>query len=363
MKWVLAGLFWLWISLVAGLSVASDTFEIVAEFTEAPGNIAVARDGRIFMSLHQFYEPRYSVVEVLPDHSIVPFPNSDLNQRNDTGKLRLDSVLGIQADNDGIVWMLDNGLRSEVAPKLVAWDTRKNRLHRVIYFTPPSAPANAFVNDLAVDKTRNRIFISDPAGGDNAALIVVDLETGLTQRVLEGERSVIPENLDLLIDGRPLRMSGPDGKIIQPHIGVNPIAEDSTNEWVYFGAMHGQSLFRIPAVDLADMTHDAQSLANKVEKYSEKPISDGIAMDHENNIYLGQLESNAIGVVTPNKKYIQLAQSPKLSWVDSLAVGPDGWVYAVVNQLHLSAPLNAGEKRSKPPYYLVRMRPLNLNEL
>lgn len=355
MKQFFIGLMVVWVISI-GASLATDDFEIVAEFKEAPGNLTVAPNGRIFMSLHQFYQPRYSVVEVLPDQSMVPFPNSELNQRDDTGELRLDSVLGIQSDNDGVIWMLDNGLRSGVPPKLVAWDTRTNRLHRVIYFTSPSVPANAFVNDLAVDKPRGRIFISDPAGGDNAALIVVDLETGLTRRVLQGDRSVVPENLDLVIDNRPLLMSDSDGKLIHPHIGVNPIAEDPANEWVYFGAMHGQSLFRISAEDLADMRQGSQKLTNKVRRYSSKPISDGITIDRANNIYLGELEANAIGIVTPDRKYQRLAQSPKLAWVDSLAAGPDGWVYAVVNQLHLSAPLNGGKDQSKPPYYLIKLR-------
>ena len=96
-------------------------------------------DGRIIMSLHQFYEPRYSVVEILPDSSLVPFPNKELNKRTGGAALRLDSVLGIHTDSDGVVWMLDNGMRSGVIPKLVSWDTRANKLHRVINLQPSVA--------------------------------------------------------------------------------------------------------------------------------------------------------------------------------------------------------------------------------
>ncbi|HXW72312.1 MAG TPA: hypothetical protein VEK34_12850 [Methylocella sp.] len=53
-----------------------------------------------------------------------------------------------------------------------------------------------------------------------------------------------------------------------------------------------------------------------------------------------------------------LAQSTELSWVDSLSFGPEGKLYAVVNQLHRSAALNGGEALSKPPYFLIEVKAL-----
>ena len=219
MRSLLIRFLWIWILSATALAEPPPDFEIVAKFEEAPGNLTVTSDGRVIMSLHQFYEPRYSVVEVLPDKSVVPFPNAQLNERERSGGLRLDSVLGIQAASDGMVWMLDNGLRSGVRPKLVAWDARANKLHRVIHFPESVAPANAFLNDLVVDRLHNRIFISDPAGGSNAALIVVNLQSGAARRVLEGDHSVRPENVDLVIDNRPLQMMDQSGKLVRPRIG------------------------------------------------------------------------------------------------------------------------------------------------
>ncbi len=356
MKSIMILFIWFWTLLTPVYADSTPPYEIIGKFNEGPGNLTVTPDGRIIMSLHQFYNPQYSVVEVLPDRSLAPFPNKEINERTGGPGLRLDSVLGIHSDSDGVVWMLDNGMRSGVTPKLVAWDTRANKLHRVIDLPASAAPRNAFVNDLAVDKLHNRIFISDPAGGSNAALIVVNLETGRARRVLEGDKSVIPEKIDLIIDTRPLRVKDSAGNLVRPHIGINPIAEDSNNEWVYFGAMHGRSFYRVRAEDLANEGLKAEELASRVERYSSKPISDGIAMDTAGNIYLGDLAANAIGRVTPGRKYQRLAQSPDLSWVDSLSVGPDGHLYALVNRLHLSAMLNGGDAVSKPPYFLIRIK-------
>jgi sugar lactone lactonase YvrE len=292
------------------------------------------------------------------DNALLPFPNKDLADADSISNLKLDSVLGIRSDANGIVWMLDNGMRSGVTPKLVGWDTRSNKLHQVIHLPTPIAPKDAFVNDFAIDTKHQHIFISDPAGGANAGLIVVNLNTGTARRVLEGHRSVIPENVDLVIDNVPIQVKDKAGKLVRPHIGVNPITEDLDNEWVYFGPMHGFSLYRIKADDLVNENLNAGMLANRVERYSDKPISDGITIDKDNNIYLGELAANAIGVISADKKYQRLAQCPRLSWVDSFSFGPNGQLVAVVNRLHQSATLNGGVSASKPPYYLLQIKAL-----
>ena len=347
--------------LIAGNSETAarteQPYEIRARLDEAPGNITVTFDGRVILSLHQFYGPTYSVAELGEDGSLKPFPNTKFNDRTErTHDLRLDSVLGIRSDGQGIVWMLDNGLRSQVVPKLVGWDSKHDKLHRVIELPPPVTPPDAFVNDFAIDPKRKAIYIADPAGGSDAALIIVDLKTNRARRVLQGHHSVIPEPVDLIIDGQPVQIKKEDGTINRPRLGVNPITIDSKNEWVYFGPMSGMSLYRVRADDLANDQLSKVLLEGRVERYSNKPICDGISIDQSDNIYLGDLAANAIGVITPNRKYTRLAQSNDLSWVDSFSFGPQGELYAVVNRLHQSAVLNAGEALSKPPYFVLRVK-------
>ena len=329
-------------------------FDIIANLDTGPGNVTVTDNGRIIMSMHQFYLPKYTVLEY-KNKALAPFPNKELADTDSISKLKLDSVLGIRSAN-GIVWMLDNGMRSGVTPKLVGWNTKTDQLHQLIYLPAPVTPKDAFVNDFAVDTRRNHIFISDPAGGADAALIVVNLSTGVARRVLEGDSSVVPEAVDLIIDKVPVQVKDKSGNLVRPHIGVNPITEDLNNEWVYFGPMHGLSLYRIKADDLVNENLDAKGLASRVRRYSDKPISDGITIDKDNNIYLGELAENAIGVISSDRKYRQLAKSPKLSWVDSFSFGPTGQLVAVVNRLHQSATLHGGVSTAKPPFYLIRVK-------
>jgi len=346
--------------LVAAFETLADgnsNFEVFANLNTGPGNVTATASGRIIMSQHQFYQPQYTVVEY-KDQALLPFPNREMSATDSTATIKLDSVLGIRSDSNGTVWMLDNGMRSGVTPKLVGWNTKTNKLQRLIYLPAPITPKDAFVNDFALDANHNHAFISDPAGGANAALIVVNLSTGAARRVLEGHHSVVPENVDLVIDNVPIQVKTPSGELVKPHIGVNPITEDLANEWVYFGPMHGLSLYRIKAADLINESLTPQELARHVEHYSDKPISDGISIDENNNIYLGDLANNAIGVIDPNRKYRQLAQCPRLPWVDSFSFGANGQLYAVVNRLHRSAMLNGGDNQSKPPYFLLKVKAL-----
>ncbi len=348
----------LFLSLWSLFPAAAPVLEEVALLEQGPGNIAVTPDGRILVSLHQFFSPRYPVAELTDQGALMPFPNQAWSGGDVRSGVALDSVLGIQSDGTGIVWMLDNGMRSGVTPKLVGWDSRHDKLARVIYLNQPVTPENAFVNDLAVDERHDVVYIADPAGGANAALIVVDLTTGLARRVLEGHSSVVPEDVDLVIDGTPVRVKRPDGSVVRPRIGVNPIALDARAEWLYFGPMHGTSLYRLATRDLLDPKLGPQALASRVERHGDKPICDGISMDTAGNIYVTDVGSNALGVIEGDGRYRVLVADTRLSWPDAFSFGPDGYLYTVANQLHRTSVLNAGTEAVDPPYRVFRLRPL-----
>jgi hypothetical protein len=236
----------------------SGSLETVARMDVAPGNLTVTPDGRIVASLHQHYAPDLRVVEVHEDGSVSPFPNAAWNDPERPTSERFDAVLGIQSDPRGVVWMLDNGLRDGSTPKLVGWDTRADRLERVIHLPAPMTHPDSFVNDLAVDRLRNVAYIADTAS-KHPALIVVDLETGAARRVLENHAAVQAEDIDMVIDGTPLEIATPDGGRIRPRVSVNPIVIDAGGDWLYFGPMTGTAMHRVPTAALLDPELDPPS--------------------------------------------------------------------------------------------------------
>ena len=333
------------------MTTLSDSLTVVASLPISPGNITLTPDNRIFFSLHQFYNPEFPVAELV-DGQIKPLTVSP-----ESPKISFESVLGIQADANGYLWILDNGNQSKSLPKLVAWDIRQSQLARVIYLPPPITLSSSFVNDLAIDLSRDVIYISDPLTGVESALIRVDLKTGLATRILQGHVSVIPEDLDLIIEGLPVQIKQPDGTLFRPHLGVNGLVLDTQNEWLYFGPMHGTGMYRAKSADLSNPSLNETELANRVERYSDKPICDGISIDQDNNLYLGDLAVNAMGMIKPDRSYQLLASDKKLPWIDSFSFGTDGYLYFNCDQLNLSAPLNGGKDISSPPYEILRFKP------
>ncbi|KAM3096118.1 L-dopachrome tautomerase-related protein [Phormidesmis sp. 146-12] len=344
---------------------AQGQVEIIAKLSERPGNLAITPDGRIIMSLHPFGKPKNRVVELLPDGSTKPFPNAQWSQAPDANGQGVDAVIGLESDKNGVVWMLDKGGVNGSKPKLVAWDTRQNKLARIISIPEPAFQPNSFMQDLAVDLDNQAIYIADMSRGDlvgvsNPAIIVVDLKTGASRRALENHQSLQPEKANFLIDNQAQTVSDGKGGWVKPDLGLNPITIDPKNEWVYYGAMNSRSLYRIRTKDLINSSLSPSQMGAKVERYGEKAVSDGIAADGAGNVYITDVNQNAIGVTSSNGQYRVLYQdNAVLNWADGMSYGPDGYFYVTVNQLHRHAALNGGRDVSKPPYQIVRFKPLS----
>ncbi|MEM8744396.1 MAG: L-dopachrome tautomerase-related protein [Pseudomonadota bacterium] len=328
--------------------------ETVATFGEdtPPGNIAVGPDGRIFMSVHGFYGKPVRVVEVLADGKTRPYPNKDWAFAPKDNGPGLNTVLGLRADRHGILWMLD-GQTKDRAGSVVGWDTKAEKLHRVYTLAPPVTVASSFLNDLAIDRDHNAIYIADTGNPETAALIVLDMDTGRARRVLQGSKFTVPEDKDMVIDGKVVTLGGKPTRI-----GVNPITIDPTNTWVYFAPMTGTSMYRIRTRDLLDESLSDKELEERVERYGDKPISDGSTVDAAGNVYITSITEDAIGVTKPDGSYEILYKQDDLSWPDGFAIGPDGLVYATINELHRSPVLNGGTDATKGEFKIVRFKPL-----
>lgn len=314
-----------------------------------PGNLAIAPDGRMFMSVHEFYGPELRVVEVMADGTTVPYPTEDWARAPAEDGDGLNGVLGLRADREGILWMLD-GQGENQTGRVVGWNTRTEELHAIHYIGHPVARPFSFLNDLAVDRENEAIYISDTADHVNSAIIVIDLETGRSRRVLEGSQFTRAEETPMIIDGREILLGGNPAMI-----GINPITVDPTNSWVYFAPMTSGSMYRVRTTDLLDESLSEAELEARVERYGDKPISDGSTVDADGNVYITAMTDNAIGVTRPDGTYEVLFKSDDdLPWPDGFSIGADGYVYATINELHRSPVLNGGEDASLGTYRIVR---------
>lgn len=354
----------------SGLPVLPEGLEVVAVLRQPPGNVAVTPEGRIVMSQHQWWDPIHRVVELRPDGSLAPFPNEDwaAAPEGEGDEEGLIAVLGVRSDPEGVVWMLDNARQDGKlvgTPSLVGWDTRADALRGVIELGGDAVVEESFLNDLAIDAKRGKIIVSDPAGGDDAALIVVDVATGEARRVLQGHESVTPEPVPLTIDGRVV-IGEVGGEMRGSWIGVDPVTIDPAHEYVYYGALNGRTVYRVPAEALADASLSAEELAARVEIYADRPLSDGETVDEAGNVYVTDVGRDAIGVASPRGYRTLFRDAASLSWPDGFSAGPDDWIYVTVNRLHESPPLDpakAGDDDGRPDQpreatYLLRFKAL-----
>lgn len=352
---------------VFSLSAQSkDKMEIVASFdNERPGNVAISPQGRVFITMSDPGVSQYAVKEILDDGSVVNFPTLDWIKKPSGNSIKgINATIGLQVSSDNVLWVLDIGnKKAEPAqpPKLIGWSIKTKKLVHVYPLPDAVLRASSFLQDFAIDEKHHTAIIADMSMAGLIlpavpAFVVIDLKTGYSQRLLENDPSFDPIDEDLIIDNKPISHVFSDGKVLKPRYPLNPISIDKEMKWLYYGALGGNKIYRIPTEALANFELSDSARNKKIEYYAPKPKSDGFQVGDKGQVYVSDLENNAIGMVTV-KKYTLLVQDKELiSWPDGIAIGKNGYLYFVSNQLQKRPFWNNGKEESKPPYYVLRIK-------
>ncbi len=330
----------------------ASALEKVVDLDFPPGNVAVSATGRVFFTLHPDGRPPTSVMELV-DGEPVPYPNREYQKRA-LAVPYFQTVLSLRIDRQNRLWTLDHAEFGSGHPRIVAFDLTTDEMVHEYAFPRAVAGAGSMLNDFQVSPDGKTIYIAETSPlVHRPALIVYDVERGESRRLLNEHRSVLPQNYVIKTSEREMIIYG----IYNMRIGVDSIALDKAGEWLYYGPVSGDTLFRIKTSDLADQSLAPDELAARVEDYAPKTLSDGLTMDNAGNVYLSDMEHNAVVLLRADRTLQTLVKDERLRWPDGFSFGPDGWLYVTCSSLQHILFKGRSSRREHAPYQIYRFKP------
>lgn len=349
-------------SVVLAAAQNASNLDQVAGTEHQLTGVAVSQEGRIFVNFPRWVDNiTMTVAEVQPNGSATPYPDAGINMwaPSINASDHLVSIQSVYIDRNNTLWIVDPAAPQfsgpvPGGPKLLEVDLKSNSVTRVFHFNESIAPKKSYLNDVRVDTRQGFAYLTESGLG---AIIVLNLNTGQARRVLASDSSARAETVMLVVQGHPVRYA--NGSM--PIFNADGIALDSNGEYLYYHALTGRTLYRIPTAYLRNFTMSDSDLAGKVENLGQDCATDGMIMDDSNNLYLTCIENSAVesrsfgGPSATNATLKTIVQDQRLMWPDSFSIQGE-YLYLTASQFHLMPQLNNGTDMRKPPYMIFKVR-------
>ena len=339
---------------------SGDALTQVATFEQQVTGVAVSPQGRIFVNFPRWEQDvEISVAEVMKDGSLKPYPNTEWNAWRNLKPLsngdHFVCVQSVTVDPQGFLWILDpaapgNEFNLDGGPKLVKVDLGSDKVVQVVRFGRDTIPQGSYLNDVRVSPDGRWAYITD--SGVRGALLVVDLRTGKPRRVLDGHPSTqVEPGVIVRTDGKELRR--PDNREVK--FSADGIALDRQGRFLYWQALTGKTLYRLPTSILTNPTVAPARLAAAVTKVGTTNVADGLWMDAKGNIWVTSPEDDSLKLRAPDGTMQTVVQDKRLRWPDSLAEGPDGSIYVTSSHIQDMAQWHEKGSTRTEPYVLWKV--------
>jgi sugar lactone lactonase YvrE len=340
-----------------GGPVTSNALEVVyQDSTYQLTGVAISKDGRLF-TCYPLWSNTYknAVAEITHGNPETPYPSQLMNSWvvGDSGMNKWVCAQAVYIDANNNLWVVDpaspyqRGVY-ENSQKLVEINLGTNTIMRTYPLTGVTDD-QAYLNDVRVDVANNIAYITNSSEG---GIVVVNLNTGAARQVLQGSSSVIADQTYILtIDGQQINKNG------APFYGNSDgLALAPDNSYLYYKPLTDHNLYRIPTADLQDTTLSPTVLSARVENLGTYVATDGMIMDQNGNLYLGDLEQHRIVKLDKNLKLTTVVQDSRLIWPDSYSISTDGYLYISCSQINLQPDFNNGANKRTTPYTIYKVK-------
>ncbi len=329
--------------------IPADKLETVLSYEEPIGNATVSEDGRIFFTVHPESRPETNKLLEWKDGKAVPYPDA-----GSQGTL-FETPLGVCIDRQNRLWVIDHGTHGFGKTQILAFDLATNKLVHEYQFPSEIAQKESFLQAFNIDSKGETVYIADVSFfRKNPAIVVYDVNSKTARRVLESDPSVYPQ--DWIIRNQIREMTFLGG-LIALKAGVDGVAVDKNDEWLYYAAMAHDTLFRARTADLKNVQLSPQELSQRVEAFSKKPLNDGMTIDNVGNVFITDVENQGVMQVGPDRQLRTTIRSEKIRWADSLVFGGDGYIYLADSAIPEQMLQSKANIRAKAPYFIYRFRP------
>lgn len=305
--------------------LAAGKLEVLAQTELPPGNVTGSRGGRVFFSHHPFTEPwRFAAGAVfeLVDGQARPYPNAAM-------QAELRGVLGMTVDAQDRLWLVQPAGLERRPTRLLAFDLKTDTL---LFTQELSGVAAPFAQDLRAAPDGATIYLADTGvlRFTEPALLVFDVATRTTRRVLEGHASVRPQDWVITTREGPYTLGY---GLVTFSVGVDGLAVSHDGEWLYYATMSHDSVYRVRTRDLRDVSLSATALAERVARVGPKPLSDGIEIDAANNLYITDVEHGGVARLSAAGELQTLVRSDEIVWADGIHIDAAGAVLFTDSQI------------------------------
>ena len=264
------------------------------------------------------------------DATLIPYPNWDSNEHKNCKSLQW--VQSMEIDTSGIMWIIDKG-DGVCPPKIVLLDLKKNGKEIMSVDVPDNIAGNtSFMNDIALDTSRQIAYISD-ADATDPGIIAFDYKN---RKFYRFEDSTLDKEDDyrLNINGKQYNMTA----------AVDGIALSPDRSRVFYCPLTGAHMYSISTKELLSGTGRRTTPTTIVDHGPKKTAADGIVFDCDGNLYYAGLTSNSLWKWVPDFQNINVSNisteveisrqdAVQLGWIDSFGI-TGSTLYFTANNLH-----------------------------